>query len=90
MLIIYQFGDGLQCTFANALRGLANVKPMIWIAFFSYFMVSLPLSWLFGIRLSLGLVGVWAAFPVCLTCAGTLYFLFFRRTLRLKADLQQG
>ncbi len=90
VLIIYQFGDGLQCTFANALRGLANVKPMIWIAFFSYFIVSLPLSWLFGIHLAVGLVGVWTAFPVCLTCAGVLYYVFFRRTLRLKASLQRG
>lgn len=85
VLIVYQFGDGLQCTFANALRGIANVKPMIWIAFFSFFIVSLPLSWLFGIRLGLGLVGVWTAFPVCLTCAGVLYYSFFRRSLRLKA-----
>ena len=84
VLIIYQFGDGLQCTFANALRGMASVKPLIWIAFFSYFVVSLPLSWLLGIRLGLGLVGVWAAFPVCLTCAGVLYYSFFRRSLRLK------
>lgn len=90
LLIIYQFGDGLQCTFANALRGIANVKPMIWIAFFSYFIVSLPLSWLLGIHLGLGLVGVWAAFPVCLTCAGALYYAFFRRSLRQKRRQQQG
>lgn len=81
MLIIYQFGDGLQCTFANALRGLACVKPMMWIAFFSYFVVSLPLSWLFGIRLGYGLVGVWAAFPICLLTAGVLYYVCFRRAL---------
>lgn len=82
MLIIYQFGDGLQCTFANALRGLSCVKPMMWIAFFSYFMVSLPLSWLFGIHLGYGLVGVWAAFPVCLLTAGVLYYGCFRRCCR--------
>lgn len=85
MLIIYQFGDGLQCTFANALRGLSHVKPMMWIAFFSYFIVSLPLSWLFGIRLGHGLAGVWAAFPVCLLTAGVLYYTFFRRALNSEA-----
>lgn len=85
MLIIYQFGDGLQCTFANALRGLSYVKPMMGIAFFSYFIVSLPLSWLLGIHFGYGLVGVWAAFPVCLLTAGVLYYTFFRRKLKAEA-----
>lgn len=82
VLIIYQFGDGLQCTFANALRGIARVKPLMYIAFLSYFLISLPLSWLLGIHLGYGLVGVWAAFPVCLTTAGVLYYLSFKKGLR--------
>lgn len=88
VLIIYQFGDGLQCNFANSLRGISHVKPMISIAFFSYFIVSLPLSWLLGIRLGYGLVGVWSAFPVCLTCAGFLYLTCFRR--KLKEEIQKA
>lgn len=80
-LIVYQFGDGLQCTFANALRGISHVKPMMLIAFFSYFIVSLPLGWFLGLHCGIGLVGVWSAFPVCLTCAGTLYYICFRRQL---------
>ncbi|KAA6324699.1 Multidrug resistance protein NorM [termite gut metagenome] len=32
-MLLYQFGDGLQISFANALRGISDVKPMIWIAF---------------------------------------------------------
>ena len=35
--IIYQFGDGLQINFANALRGIADVKPMMYIAFHRLF-----------------------------------------------------
>ena len=81
-LIAYQIGDAVQYTFANALRGIECVRPMIWIAFFSYFVVSLPLGWLLGIHLGYGLVGVWSAFPVCLTTAGLLYFWCFRRRLR--------
>lgn len=80
-LIVYQFGDGLQCTFANALRGISCVRPLVAAAFVSYFLVSLPLSWLLGIRLGYGLVGLWAAFPVCLTCAGTLYYISFRKRI---------
>ncbi len=83
-LILYQFGDGLQCTFANALRGIACVKPLMYIAAFSYFAVSLPLSWLFGIFFGFGLVGIWMAFPICLTTAGILYYLTFRKQTRDK------
>ena len=81
-LIAYQMGDAIQYTFANALRGIQCVRPMIWIAFFAYFIVSLPLGWLLGIHLGYGLVGIWSAFPVCLTTAGLLYFLRFRKELK--------
>ena len=61
--MIYQFGDGLQCNYANAMRGTANVRPLIWIAFVSFFIVSLPLGYLFGVVMNYQLVGVWFAFP---------------------------
>ncbi len=82
-LIAYQFGDALQYNFASSLRGIAYVKPMIWIAFFSYFIVSLPLSYVLGIHFHFGLVGIWAAFPVCLLMAGVLYFVYFKKRMKL-------
>lgn len=86
-LIIYQIPDGLQCVFSNSLRGLANVKPLMGVAFVAYFVTSIPLSYWFGIGLGGGLVGVWFAFPIGLLIAGSLYYYFFRRTL---ARLWQG
>lgn len=82
VLILYQLGDGLQCTFANALRGTGNVRPAMYVAFVSYFVVSLPLSWFCGVQLEGGLLGIWTAFPVSLTLAGLLYHHFFRRETR--------
>lgn len=82
-LIVYQIGDGLQCTFGNALRGLSDVRPMMLVAFVSFFVVSLPLSYTFGIVFDGGLVGVWWAFPFGLTLAGFLYHYFFMRRLRI-------
>ncbi len=82
-LIVYQIGDGLQCTFGNALRGLSDVKPMMLVAFISFFVVSLPLSFTLGIVLGGGLVGVWWAFPFGLTLAGFLYRYFFMRRLSI-------
>ena len=45
LMMVYQFGDGLQYTFANALRGIACVKPMVLYAFIAYFVISLPLGY---------------------------------------------
>ena len=77
--LIFQFGDALQSTYANALRGLARVKAMVWIAFFAYIVVSLPLGYLFGFVCGWGLVGIWMAFPFGLTTAGLLYYREFRK-----------
>ena len=80
--MIYQFGDGMQCTYANALRGISYVRPMMWVAFVAYFVISLPLGYLFGIRLGFGLEGIWYAFPFGLTTAGILYYVYFKKRLR--------
>lgn len=80
--IVYQFGDGLQINFANALRGIADVKPMMYIAFIAYFLISLPAGYFFGFVMDWGIVGIWMAFPFGLTTAGIMYYLRFRsRTL---------
>lgn len=81
-LLIYQFGDGLQITFANSLRGISRVKPMMYIAFFAYFVVSLPLGYLFGFVFGWGVIGVWMAFPFGLTTAGLLYYKDFCRSTK--------
>ena len=79
-LCIYQYGDAMQCIFANALRGMADVKPMVWIAFTAYFLVSLPLGYIFSFTFQWGIVGVWWAFPFGLTTAGVLYMLRFLKS----------
>lgn len=76
--LIYQFGDGLQINFANALRGIEDVKAMMLIAFISYFLISLPIGYFCGFILKWGIVGVWMAFPFGLTSAGLMLWLRFR------------
>lgn len=77
--IIYQLGDGMQCNYSNALRGIADVKPVMYIAFIAYFIVSLPAGYLFGFVFHWGLTGIWLSFPCGLTCAGLLFYLRFRQ-----------
>lgn len=76
--LVYQLGDGLQINFANALRGISDVKPMMLIAFISYFLISLPVGYFCGFVLNWGLVGVWMAFPFGLTSAGLMLWWRFR------------
>ncbi|MDR0938586.1 MAG: MATE family efflux transporter [Mediterranea sp.] len=77
--LVYQFGDGLQVNFANALRGIADVKPMMLIAFVAYFLISLPVGYVCGFALGWGIVGVWLAFPFGLTSAGLMFWWQFRK-----------
>lgn len=81
--LLYQFGDALQINFANSLRGIADVKPMLLYAFIAYFVISLPAGYIFGFVLEGGLIGVWMAFPFGLTSAGIMYWLRFRRKTHL-------
>ena len=83
VLAIYQFGDCTQYTFANALRGIACVKPMVTYAFIAYFIVSLPLGYALGFVCKMGILGVWLAFPFGLTIAGILYWRRFKKELNL-------
>lgn len=75
--VIYQFGDGLQINYANALRGIADVRPMMLFSFIAYFIISLPLGYWFGFVLDWGITGIWMAFPFGLTSAGIMYYLRF-------------
>ena len=80
--IIYQLGDGLQCNFSNALRGIADVKPVMYIAFIAYFLISLPSGYLFGFVFDWGLTGIWMSFPLGLTSAGLMFYFRFHSQTR--------
>lgn len=78
----YQISDGLQIAYANALRGIEDVKPMAVIAFISYFVVCLPISYLFGFVFDWEASGVWWGFPIGLTVAASLFYFRFRYMTR--------
>ena len=80
--IAYQFGDGLQCTFSNALRGISEVKQMVYISFVAYVLISLPAAYVLAFVCKLGLTGIWWSFPLGLTTAGVLFWLNFRKKVR--------
>lgn len=76
-LILYQLGDATQITYANALRGLSDAKPMMYIAAISYVVVGLPACYLLAFPLGLGIVGAYLSFTVSLVVAGALFMYRF-------------
>jgi len=81
-MVLYQFGDATQITFANALRGTSKVMPMLYIALVSYIIVGLPCTYLFAFTLGLKLYGIVLSFSVCLLLAAALYFSFFLKATK--------
>jgi len=78
MAAAFQVFDGLQIVILGILRGLADVKYSMIIAFISYLIISLPLSYLFGFTLKMGAVGVWVGLVVSLGFASILFLRRFR------------
>ena len=72
-MIFYQVGDGMQTCYVNALRGIGDVKKLMKYSFISFGLVTIPLSYLFGIIMDGGAVGIWWGFPFGLTLVGILY-----------------
>ena len=82
VLFTYQFGDGLQLCFSNALRGIQDVKPIMIMAFISYYLIAIPAAYLLGFKTGLGATGIWMGFPIGLTTAGIFYYIRFRSRVR--------
>ena len=82
LLFAYQFGDGLQLCFANVLRGIQDVKPIMYAAFVSYYLIAIPAAYVLGFKTSLGIHGIWMGFPIGLTLAGIFFYARYRSDLR--------
>ena len=75
-LVVYQFGDAMQICYANVLRGTGHVMSMMKVAFVSYILINIPLTYVLAFPVGLGLQGIYIAFSVGLFTAA---FLFVRK-----------
>lgn len=85
-LILYQYADATQLTYANALRGTGNVTPLLWISVISYIVVGCSSLFLFSMGFGGKTMGVYYSFSAALFTAGVLLYLTFRRTLRNRRE----
>ena len=80
-LVLYQYCDGTQLTYVNALRGTSEVKPLLWISVLSYIFVGISVLLLFAVALDMQTVGVYYSFSVALLTAAVLLVVIFNKTV---------
>lgn len=81
-LVLYQYGDAVQLTFANGVRGMGNTRPFLWVALISYLLIGVPALYLLGSVTGMGNVGVYYSFSFALFSAAVILYVAFKRTLR--------
>ncbi len=80
-LVLYQFGDATQLTFANGLRGTGNTKPFLWVSLIAYILIGVSMMFWLATGLNMGNVGVYYSFSFALFSAAILLYLYFRHTI---------
>lgn len=79
---LYQLSDGIQNVSVGILRGIQDVKIIMPIAFVSYWLLNLPVGYLFGFTLKMGPSGLFLGFSFGLSMAALLLILRIRRSVR--------
>ncbi|WP_256005952.1 MATE family efflux transporter [Pedobacter deserti] len=76
---LFQLFDGTQVVGLGILRGIGDVNVPTIITFMSYWVLGLPLAYLLGIRLGLGVNGIWYGLTIGLLAASLMLYLRFRK-----------
>ena len=73
----FQISDGLQVVSLGALRGMEDVKIPTIITLFAYWVVGLPVGYLFGFHWQFGIEGIWYGLLIGLSLSAILLLLRF-------------
>jgi len=74
---LFQISDGVQAVGLGILRGIKDVKMPMYISFISYWVIGLPVGYLLGFNLNLGVTGIWVGLLVGLTLAAIFFTIRF-------------
>lgn len=79
-IALFQIPDGLQCIGIGIMRGMQDVKIILPISFFAYWVLNIPVGYLCAFTLGMGPQGLYIGFIVGLsTAAILLYRRIYRR-----------
>lgn len=79
---VFQVFDGLQVIMLSTLRGMADVKLPMFMAFFAYLLIGIPTSYIFAFILNVGPQGIWFGYLVGLGLAGILFYFRFNNIFK--------
>ncbi|HKI78974.1 MAG TPA: MATE family efflux transporter [Ignavibacteriaceae bacterium] len=81
---IFQIADGTQAVGIGILRGLTDVKVPTIITFVAYWILGLPIGYVLGFTLNMGVKGVWIGLLIGLTGSAIMLSLRFNHKSRQK------
>ncbi|WP_214226481.1 MATE family efflux transporter [Pedobacter sp. B4-66] len=79
----FQLFDGTQVVGLGVLRGIGDVNIPTFITFVAYWVIGIPLGYLLGIKLDMGVNGIWYGLTFGLLTASILLFLRFQNKTRV-------
>lgn len=74
---LFQISDGIQVVGLGVLRGMQDITIPTWITFITYWLIGLPICYLFAFVFKLGIQGIWFGLTLALTIAAILLYLRF-------------
>lgn len=77
----FQLSDGIQVVSMGALRGMGDINVPSFLVFAGHWLIGLPLAYIIGIRMEVGVIGIWIGLSIGLTIvAGALLTRFLIRS----------
>ncbi|WP_194973802.1 MATE family efflux transporter [Aquiflexum lacus] len=76
---LFQLSDGIQVVGLGALRGMADVRVPTIVTLIAYWVIGLPLGYVFGFVMGMQEVGIWYGLLIGLTVTGILLLFRFHR-----------
>ncbi len=74
----FQVSDGVQAVGLGVLRGLSDVKVPTVVTLFAFWIISIPIGYVIGIKMGYGAIGVWWGLLSGLSAGAILHFLRFK------------
>jgi MATE family multidrug resistance protein len=81
MVAAFQIADGIQAITIGTLRGVQDVKILIWISLLAYVVINLPAGYFMAFVLDWGAAGLWLGFLFGISTAALLLSLRLRRQM---------
>ena len=70
---LFQIPDGIQAVGLGILRGIRDIRKPTIVTFISYWIISIPLSYMLGIKYGYGVYGIWVGLSIGLTLAAIFH-----------------